>query len=102
MLSKLTIAKRLMLLVIVPQLTIILILLGNHVSSVEKDRLFTTLYQEHLAILSDVLSVQRMLEQEGMAILNQYRTGWKSYQMPKVKWKHYLSVLRHIGWCLSR
>lgn len=78
MLSKLTIAKRLMLLVIVPQLTIILILLGNHVSSVEKDRLFTTLYQEHLAILSDVLSVQRMLEQEGMAILNQYRTGWKS------------------------
>lgn len=83
MLSKLTIAKRLLLLVIVPQVTILCILLGSHLSSVEKDKLFLTLYQDHLAILSDVLRAQRILEQEGMAILNQYRTGWKSLSETK-------------------
>ncbi|WP_417578946.1 methyl-accepting chemotaxis protein [Nitrincola sp.] len=78
MLSRLTIAKKLLLLVLVPQAALILVLLASHFSSVEKDRLFLTLYDEHLAVLSDVLRVQRLVQTEGMAQLSQYRTGWDS------------------------
>lgn len=78
MLSRLTIAKKLLLLILVPQLALVLVLSTSHIGSVEKDRLFLTLYNDHLAVLSDVLRVQRLLQQEGMAQLNQYRTGWDS------------------------
>uniref|UniRef100_A0A486XU52 Uncharacterized protein n=1 Tax=Rheinheimera sp. BAL341 TaxID=1708203 RepID=A0A486XU52_9GAMM len=44
----------------------------------QKDKLFNQLYDEHLAILSDVMAVQQILQQSALQDIRKYRTGWAS------------------------
>lgn len=74
----LTIANRVVLLGLVPLLLLLTVLLGSFWAVSAKDRLFHQLYDEHLAILSDVMRPQKILQQQGLTVLQQYRTGWAS------------------------
>ncbi|GGW64189.1 methyl-accepting chemotaxis protein [Alishewanella tabrizica] len=74
----LTISKRVVLLGLVPLVLLIMVLLASFWMASAKDRLFNQLYDEHLAILTDIMVPQKILQQQGLAQLQQYRTGWVS------------------------
>jgi len=74
----LTIANRVILLGLVPLLLLLTVLLASFWGASAKDRLFNQLYDEHLAILTDIMAPQKILQQQGLAQLQQYRTGWTS------------------------
>lgn len=78
MLSKLKISARVLLLGILPLLVVVLVLLAAFLSAQQKDRLFNTLYNDHLAVLSDVMAVQQILQQNALQDIRKYRTGWAS------------------------
>lgn len=78
MLSGLTISRRLLVLTLMPLLVLAIVLGASYWSSTHKDQLFHTLYDEHLALLADVLRSQRLLQNEAMAEITRYRTGWAS------------------------
>lgn len=75
---KLTIAQRVVLLGVIPLLLLLGVLIGSYWSASAKDKLFNQLYDEHLAILADVMRPQKIIQQQGLAVLQQYRTGWIS------------------------
>jgi len=77
-LKMLTIANRVVLLGMVPLVLLLTVLLASFWVATAKDRLFNQLYDEHLAILADVMRPQKILQQQGLAQLQQYRTGWAS------------------------
>ncbi|RAU18858.1 methyl-accepting chemotaxis protein [Nitrincola tibetensis] len=83
MLSSLSIAKKLSILVVFPIMILLGVLSINYWVSVQKDQLFHRLYNDHLAVLSDVLRVQSILMNEGLSHLNQYRTGWMGAEQAK-------------------
>lgn len=74
----LTIANRVVLLGVIPLVLLLLVLLGSFWAASAKDRLFNQLYDEHLVILADVMRPQKILQQQGLTLLQQYRTGWAS------------------------
>ncbi|GHG66079.1 chemotaxis transducer [Alishewanella longhuensis] len=74
----LTIANRVVLLGLIPLVLLLTVLLGSFWAANAKDRLFNQLYDEHLAILADVMRPQKILQQQGLTQLQQYRTGWAS------------------------
>lgn len=74
----LTIANRVVLLGSVPLGLLLLVLVGSFWVASAKDRLFNQLYDEHLVILADVMRPQKILQQQGLTLLQQYRTGWAS------------------------
>lgn len=78
MLNRLKIPARLVLLGGVPMTGLVLVLLLSFQVSVSKDRLFDRLYQDHLLVLSDILLVQRLLQQSALNDVRLYRTGWAS------------------------
>lgn len=74
----LTIANRVVLLGLIPLVLLLTVLLGSFWAASAKDRLFNQLYDEHLVILADVMRPQKILQQQGLTQLQQYRTGWAS------------------------
>lgn len=78
---KFTIASRVVLLGLVPLVLLVLVLLASFWVASAKDRLFNQLYDEHLAVLSDIMTAQKILQQQGLAQLQQYRTGWASAEV---------------------
>lgn len=78
MLSKLKISSRVLILGVLPLLMLLLVLAGAFWSAQQKDKLFNQLYDDHLAILSDVMAVQQILQQTALQDIRKYRTGWAS------------------------
>lgn len=78
MLSKLKISARVLLLGVIPSILVALVLVAAFFSVQQKDKLFNKLYSEHLAILSDVMAVQQILQQTALQDIRKYRTGWAS------------------------
>src|SRR5690554_3671263 len=78
MLNRLKIPARLFLLGGVPMAGLIMVLLLSFQISVTKDRLFDRLYKDHLMVLSDILLVQRLVQQSALNEIRLYRTGWAS------------------------
>jgi len=78
MLSKLKISARVLLLGVIPLMLVALVLVAAFFSVQQKDKLFNKLYSEHLAILSDVMAVQQILQQSALQDIRKYRTGWAS------------------------
>lgn len=78
MLSKLKISSRVLLLGVLPLFMLLLVLAGAFWSALQKDKLFNQLYDDHLAILSDVMMVQQILQQTALQDIRKYRTGWAS------------------------
>ncbi|MHA7880156.1 MAG: methyl-accepting chemotaxis protein [Saccharospirillum sp.] len=76
--SRFTVSKKLLLLVLFPLVALAGVLIASYSSSLHKDRLFLTLYNDHLTVLSDVLQTQRLLQTSGMQHLTRYKTGWAS------------------------
>lgn len=74
----LTIANRVVWLGLIPLVLLLAVLLGSFWAASAKDRLFNQLYDEHLVILADVMRPQKILQQQGLTQLQQYRTGWAS------------------------
>ncbi|WP_445428566.1 methyl-accepting chemotaxis protein [Alishewanella sp. HL-SH05] len=75
---KLTIAKRVVLLGLIPCILLVVVLLASFWAATVKDRLFHQLYAQHLVILTHVMTPQKLLQQQGLSLLQQYRTGWIS------------------------
>lgn len=78
---KFTIASRVVLLGLVPLVLLVLVLLASFWVASAKDRLFNQLYDEHLTVLSDIMTAQKILQQQGLTQLQQYRTGWASAEV---------------------
>ena len=92
MLSKLKISSRVLLLGVLPLLLLLLVLLAAFWSAQQKDKLFNQLYDNHLAILSDVMAVQQMLQQTALQDIRKYRTGWASADATEKTIKQHLEV----------
>lgn len=78
MLSKLNISQRILLLGLLPLLLLALVLAASFWAAQTKDKLFHQLYDQHLVILSDVMSAQKLIQQQGLIEIRKYRTGWAS------------------------
>ena len=92
MLSKLKISSRVLLLGVLPLLLLLLVLLAAFWSAQQKDKLFNQLYDNHLAILSDVMAVQQILQQTALQDIRKYRTGWASADATEKAVKQHLEV----------
>ena len=92
MLSKLKISSRVLLLGVLPLLLLLLVLLAAFWSAQQKDKLFNQLYDNHLAILSDVMAVQQILQQTALQDIRKYRTGWASADATEKAVKQHLDV----------
>ncbi|MEH8017546.1 methyl-accepting chemotaxis protein [Rheinheimera muenzenbergensis] len=90
MLSKLKISGRVLLLGVLPLLMLVLVLLAAFWSAQQKDKLFNRLYDDHLAILSDVMAVQQTLQQTALQDIRKYRTGWASAEATEQVVKQHL------------
>ncbi|RUO30822.1 methyl-accepting chemotaxis protein [Aliidiomarina sedimenti] len=78
MLSRLKIRTRVILLGGIPVAFLLLILVVSVWVANTKDRYFDQLYDEHLAVLADVMATQQLLQQDALQQIRQYRTGWSS------------------------
>lgn len=78
MLSKLTIRSRVFLLGGIPLVFLLLVLIASIWVADTKDRYFHQLYDDHLAVLADVMAAQHLLQQDALSPIRQYRTGWAS------------------------
>lgn len=74
----LTIANRVVWLGLIPLVLLLIVLLSSFWVASAKDRLFNQLYNEHLVILADVMRPQKIIQQQALSQLQQYRTGWAS------------------------
>lgn len=92
MLSKLSISHRVLLLGVIPLLMLALVLAAAFFSVQQKDKLFNQLYDEHLAILSDVMAVQQILQQSALQDIRKYRTGWASAEATEQAIKQQLAL----------
>ena len=92
MLSRLKISTRVLLLGVVPLMVVILVLVAAYLSVQQKDKLFNKLYNEHLAILSDVMAVQQILQQTALQDIRKYRTGWASAAATEDAIKQHLAL----------
>ncbi|MDX3774107.1 methyl-accepting chemotaxis protein [Chromatiaceae bacterium AAb-1] len=80
MLSRLRISARVLLLGTIPLFFLGLVLLASFWAANAKDRLFYRLYDDHLVILTDIMSAQRILQQSALQDIRKYRTGWASVE----------------------
>lgn len=78
MLNRLKIPVRLLLLGGIPLVGLLVVLLVSFRISETKDGLFDRLYEEHLLVVSDILVVQRLLQQDALNEVRLYRSGWAS------------------------
>jgi len=92
MLSRLKISTRVLLLGVVPLMVVVLLLVAAYLSVQQKDKLFNQLYNEHLAILSDVMAVQQILQQTALQDIRKYRTGWASAAATEDAIKQHLTL----------
>lgn len=92
MLSRLSISSRVLLLGIIPLLLLALVLGAAFFSIQQKDKLFNKLYDDHLAILSDVMAVQQILQQTALQDIRKYRTGWVSAEATEQAIKQHLAA----------
>ncbi|MEO3877278.1 methyl-accepting chemotaxis protein [Rheinheimera fenheensis] len=92
MLSRLSISSRVLLLGIIPLLLLVLVLGAAFFSIQQKDKLFNKLYDDHLAILSDVMAVQQILQQSALQDIRKYRTGWASAEATEQAIKQQLAT----------
>lgn len=83
MLNRLKIPTRLLMLGGVPMAGLLLVLVASFRVSEFKDELFDRLYDNHLVVLADVLSTQRLLQQTALDEIRRYRTGWASQDATK-------------------
>lgn len=96
MLSKLKISSRVLLLGVLPLFILLLVILAAFWSAQQKDKLFNQLYDNHLAILSDVMAVQQILQQSALQDIRKYRTGWASAEATEHAIKqHILQAQQH-------
>lgn len=77
-LSRLRISVRVLLLGAIPLFFLGLVLVASLGAADAKDRLFYRLYDDHLVILADIMSAQRIVEQSALQEIRKYRTGWAS------------------------
>ncbi|MEN3157534.1 methyl-accepting chemotaxis protein [Alkalimonas sp. NCh-2] len=91
MVSSLKIRTRMLLLGGIPLVFIVLLLLSSFWVASTKDRYFHQLYDEHLAILTDVMGAQQLLQQSALAPIRQYRTGWASAEATEQLVQSYLA-----------
>ncbi|SEA79031.1 methyl-accepting chemotaxis sensory transducer with TarH sensor [Alkalimonas amylolytica] len=75
----------------IPLVFIVLLLLSSFWVASTKDRYFHQLYDEHLAILTDVMGAQQLLQQSALAPIRQYRTGWASAEATDQQVQSYLA-----------
>lgn len=92
MISRLKIRSRVILLGAVPTLVCLFILVASIWVADTKDRFFHRLYDEHLAVLSDVMAAQRLLQQQALSPIRQYRSGWASAASTEAQVLEYLQV----------
>lgn len=92
MLSRLSISHRVLLLGIIPLLLLALVLGAAFLSIQQKDKLFNQLYDDHLAVLSDVMAVQQILQQSALQDIRKYRTGWASAEATEQAIKQQLAT----------
>ncbi|MGP9802129.1 methyl-accepting chemotaxis protein [Rheinheimera sp. NSM] len=92
MLSKLKISGRVMLLGVLPLVMLLLVIIAAFWSAQQKDKLFNQLYDNHLAILSDVMAVQQILQQTALQDIRKYRTGWASAEATEQVIKQHLAL----------
>jgi methyl-accepting chemotaxis protein len=78
MLAKLKISQRILLLGLIPLTLLALVLAASYWVAQTKDKLFYQLYDQHLVILADIMSAQKIIQQHGLAEVRKYRTGWAS------------------------
>lgn len=78
MLNFSTIASRVLVLGLVPLGLLLLVLVASFQAANSKDQLFQRLYHEHLAILSGVMQSQKILQQQALSEVQQYKSGWSS------------------------
>lgn len=78
MLSTLKISHRILLLGLIPLFILALVLAASFWAAQTKDKLFHQLYDQHLVILADVMSAQKLIQQQGLIEVRKYRTGWAS------------------------
>ncbi|WNO60090.1 methyl-accepting chemotaxis protein [Rheinheimera sp. MMS21-TC3] len=90
--SKLNISSRILLLGGLPVLMLLLVLVAAYGSAQKKDKLFNQLYDNHLAVLSDVMAVQQILQQSVLQNVRKYRTGWMSAQNTEQLIKQHLTT----------
>lgn len=76
MLSNFRISTRVLWLGLIPLFCVLGVLLASFVVVNQKDAYFDRLYDDHLVFLTDIMAVQRKVQQEGVFHLRQYRTGW--------------------------
>lgn len=76
MLSNFRISSRVLWLGLIPLLCVLGVLLASFKVVNQKDTYFDRLYDDHLVFLTDIMAVQRKVQQEGVFHLRQYRTGW--------------------------
>ncbi|MDP4535443.1 methyl-accepting chemotaxis protein [Alkalimonas collagenimarina] len=91
MLSRLKIRTRVLLLGGIPLFFFLLVLLASFWVADTKDRYFHQLYDEHLAVLADVMAAQQLLQQTALAPIRQYRTGWASAEATQQQVENYLN-----------
>jgi methyl-accepting chemotaxis protein len=85
MVSRLKIRTRVVLLGAIPLSLLLLVLVASVWVADTKDRYFHQLYDEHLAVLSDVMAAQQILQQDALHPIRQYRTGWSSAEATEEK-----------------
>lgn len=92
MLSRLKISTRVLLLGVIPLFVVALVLIAAFFSVQHKDKLFNQLYDEHLAILADVMAVQQILQQSALQDIRKYRTGWASAEATEQAIKQHIAT----------
>lgn len=90
MLSRLTIRSRVFLLGGIPLACLLFVLIASIWVADTKDRYFHQLYDDHLAVLADVMAAQHLLQQDALAPIRQYRTGWASAESTREQVDAYL------------
>ena len=96
MLSKLSISHRVLLLGSSPLTMLAVVLAAAFFSVQQKDKLFNQLYDNHLAILSDVMAVQQILQQTALQDIRKYRTGWSSAEATEQAIKQQLASAKQL------
>lgn len=93
-LSRLQISVRVLLLGMIPLFFLGLVLVASLAVADAKDKLFYRLYDDHLAILADVMSAQRIIEQSALQEIHLYRTGWATPEGAQASVSDYLAQAR--------
>ncbi|KAA0873713.1 methyl-accepting chemotaxis protein [Nitrincola tapanii] len=95
MLSSFKISTRIWLLGGLPLLSLLLILIISFQMAAKKDALFNRLYHEHLQVMDDILSSQRLMQQTALDAMRRYRTGWSNQADTQAEVAQLLEQAKH-------